>query len=65
MAKHKLKERTYLDADGKIAKKGKEAVLLGAEGAEIPEEQADELGLTKAKKPAANKQRKAPEGKGK
>lgn len=53
MATFKLKQRTYLTADGKVAKADEDAAfLLGAEGAEISEEQAIELGL---KKKAATK----------
>ena len=48
---HVLKERTYLDASGTnvVPEDSPDAAsLLGAEGDEIPDERAKELGLTKA-----------------
>jgi hypothetical protein len=48
MADHKLKERTYLNADRTKAVNGDSpdaAYLLGGEGDEIPEAEAKRLGL--------------------
>ena len=56
-----LKERTYLNKAGKIAKAGEEAFLLGPAGEEITKERAIEIGLLKSGAPAEDKAG-APEG---